>query len=368
MRSDNKTSDISYAYANNTSFHIPGYGKIKNFRDFFNENLSDRFTVAQIKENFNLDPNFANAIDSVLSKAIKNYNSGGLSPQDFTAVPSMSVKDAFIKMQEAKKGDKKTYETTLNSVLESFGGYEAYRDALVEYAKTEEGSKLLQVQRPDESLSSSRLFPVGSVQGNALRNTLPPRRPDSLPSFAEAGQSSPVEGTGGLSTAQKEKVTPVQAPTQSLLTQNFSSYVESVGNRFQSLSNELENVNTVIQKRHFNTHKNFKDTFIAERRKAIENGTLYSHTFEYMNPKTQSVDTYHARNANEQKEYLKKQDQKRNTPDPIKNNKPDLVSVDKRSYKKHKKDSAKAQSFRNAYAAAKDGEIFTWDDKEYIKN
>ena len=355
MRSDNKTSDVSYAYANNTSFHIPGYGKVKNFKDFFDKNLADRFTVAQIEQNFNLDPNFANTIDNALSKAIKNYNSGGLAPQAFTAVPNISVKDAFIKMQEAKKGDKKTYEATLNYVLESFGGYEAYRDALVKYAKTEEGSKLLQVQRPDESLSSSRLFPVESTAENS-------------PLFAEAGQSSPVEGTGGPSTAQEERVTPVQAPTQSLLTQNFSSYVESVGDRFQLLSNELENVNTVIQKRHFNTHKNFKDIFIAERRKAIENDTLYSHTFEYMNPKTQSVDTYHARNENEQKQYLKMQGQKLNKLDPIKSSEPDLVSVDKHGYKKYKKDSAKAQSFRDAYAAAKDGDIFTWDDREYMKN
>lgn len=61
-----------------------------------------------------------------------------------------------------------------------------------------------------------------------------------------------------------------------------------------------------IKKDKPNQYNTFKETFAAERRKAIKDGTLDTHTFEYTDNKTGETRLYHARTVNEQANWLKK--------------------------------------------------------------
>ncbi len=63
----------------------------------------------------------------------------------FSVDHPMHPKNTFITLSNAKKSNRKEYQEILDSVLEAYGGFEPYRDALSAYAKTEEGSNFLKM-------------------------------------------------------------------------------------------------------------------------------------------------------------------------------------------------------------------------------
>ena len=67
----------------------------------------------------------------------------------FSVDHPMHPKNAFITLSNAKKSNRKEYQEILDSVLEAYGGFEPYRDALSAYAKTEEGSNFLKMPSSD---------------------------------------------------------------------------------------------------------------------------------------------------------------------------------------------------------------------------
>jgi len=67
----------------------------------------------------------------------------------FSVDHPMHPKNTFITLSNAKKSNRKEYQEILDSVLEAYGGFEPYRDALSAYAKTEEGSNFLKMPSSD---------------------------------------------------------------------------------------------------------------------------------------------------------------------------------------------------------------------------
>lgn len=78
----------------------------------------------------------------------EDYNSLNKAGQEllpFSVDHPMHPRNTFTTLTNAKKSNKKEYQEILDSVLEAYGGFEPYRDALSAYAKTEEGSNFLKM-------------------------------------------------------------------------------------------------------------------------------------------------------------------------------------------------------------------------------
>ena len=67
----------------------------------------------------------------------------------FSVDHPMHPKNAFITLSNARNSNRKEYQEILDSVLDAYGGFEPYRDALSAYAKTEEGSNFLKTPSSD---------------------------------------------------------------------------------------------------------------------------------------------------------------------------------------------------------------------------
>jgi len=102
---------------------------------------------------------------------------------------------------------------------------------------------------------------------------------------------------------QEEEVVQPRRPT---FAERFRTYQNVVEADALNLISEYKELSKQIEKDTPNLYGNFKETFAAERRKAIKEGTLDSHTFEYTDPKTGNKGVYHARTVNEQANWLKK--------------------------------------------------------------
>ena len=82
----------------------------------------------------------------------EEYNSLNKAGQEllpFSVDHPMHPKNTFTTLSNAKKSNRKEYQEILDSVLEAYGGFEPYRDALSAYAKTEEGSNFLKMPSSD---------------------------------------------------------------------------------------------------------------------------------------------------------------------------------------------------------------------------
>lgn len=215
------------------------------------------------------------------------------------------------------------YQNALDKVLKQYGGAanfeKSYFDAkgaeplpkpVASIAADKRQEVLLSQNTKESRMEEARL--EAEARRNAFspfrRPPLPPRRPDSTSSFAEAGQSGRVEGSGGPFTLQ-EQVEPSQ-----------TSRAFSLPPRRESLSpaREPDGPEQLLSAREPDGPEQKVPFRIPPRRP----------------------------------ENLKESS---------------LVSIDKHGYKKYKKDSAEAQSFRDAYAAAEEGAIFDWDGREYKK-
>ena len=190
----------------------------------------------------------------------------------FSVDHPMHPKNTYVTLANAKKGNKKDYRKILDSVLEAYGGFPPYRDALIYYINSPEGAKFS--KEYNSKTEKSGKYPTS-------KKKLPDPNPNIPPSFAESGQSGQsdqsgqVEGAGGPFTLQEQ-----EEPSETR--QAFS---------------------------------------LPPRR-----------------------------------------------PDNLKESTSAPVSTNEQGYKTYKKDSAEAQSFRDAFSAAEDGDVFEWDGREYRKD
>tara|TARA_R110000803_G_scaffold114578_1_gene183013 strand:- start:136 stop:1053 length:918 start_codon:yes stop_codon:yes gene_type:complete len=67
----------------------------------------------------------------------------------FSVDHPMHPKNTFTTLSNARNSNRKEYQEILDSVLDAYGGFEPYRDALSAYAKTEEGSNFLKMPSSD---------------------------------------------------------------------------------------------------------------------------------------------------------------------------------------------------------------------------
>lgn len=226
------------------------------------------------------------------------------------------------------------YQNALDKVLKQYGGAanfeKSYFDAKGAEPLPKPVASIAADKRQEVLLSQNTKksrMEEASLEAEARRNTfspfrrppLPPRRPDSTSSFAEAGQSGRVEGSGGPFTLQEQA-----EPSQ-------TSRAFSLPPRRESLSPARE--------------PDGPEQLLSAR-------------------EPDGPDQLVPRNVKENKAPVRLPPRR---PDSLMGSTSALVSVDEQGYKKYKKDSEEAQSFRDAYAAAEEGAIFNWDGREYKK-
>lgn len=201
-KSITSTNDITEAYKKNIGFYIPGYGHVTNFKNFYDNELQGKMSLADLSEGVRTDPKFIDQLDAVLNSGIKQYDKGGTSEPELIRTDSLS-KD------QTKSDDYK-------------------------------------------------------VQYDYI--------PQNRSTFAE----------------------------------KFKDYKNSKEMEALFVLNEYEKLDDKIKKDKPNNYSTFKEAFAAERRKAIKDNTLDTHTFEYTNTKTGETRLYHARTVNEQAKWLKR--------------------------------------------------------------
>ena len=251
-------------------------------------------------------------------------------------------------VNQANIRDYTTYKTALDNILKEYGNAENFEKSYFEAKGAEPLPKSVASMAADKRAKAllgqnnrkSRMEEA-RLQAEARRIPLPPRRPNSAvakattPSFAEAGQSGQVEGAGSPFTLQEQA-----EPSETR--QAFS-----LPPRRESLSPAREP---------------------NERRESLLSAR------EPDGPKQlipRSVEANKVRLPPRRPDNLKESTSNvrlpPRRPDNLKESTSALVSTNEQGYKKYKKDSAEAQSFRNAYAAAEEGAIFDWDGREYKK-
>ena len=236
-------------------------------------------------------------------------------------------------VNKANIGKYTAYKTALDKVLKQYGGAENFEKSYfaakgaeplpksVASIAADERSKALLSQNNRKSRMEE-----ASLQAEARRTTLPPRRPDSAvakattPSFAEAGQSGQVEGAGGPFTLQEQA-----EPSET--------------NRAFRLPPRRESLSPAREPN--------------ERRESLLSAR-----------EPDGPDQLVPRNVEASKVPFRLPPRR---PDDLMESKSAPVSTNEQGYKTYKKDSAEAQSFRDAYAAAEEGAIFDWDGREYKK-
>ena len=147
----------------------------------------------------------------------EDYNSLNKAGQEllpFSVDHPMHPRNTFTTLTNAKKSNKKEYQEILDSVLEAYGGFEPYRDALSAYAKTEEGSNFLKMPSsnvqnppdiPDRNTSNDvQKFSLGVDPDKAPNNEnmeklFPAREPDGPKMDSlENTQEQPVDYEGSF--------------------------------------------------------------------------------------------------------------------------------------------------------------------------
>ena len=212
------------------------------------------------------------------------------------------------------------YQTALDKVLKQYGGAENFEKSYFAAKGAEPLPKPVASIAADERQTAllsqnnrKSKMEKASLEAEARRTTLPPRRPDSTvalatnPSFAEAGQSGRVEGSGGPFTLQ-EKAEPSE------------------------------------------TRRAFS---LPPRRESLLSAR-----------ESDGPDQLVPRNVEASKVPFRLPPRR---PDSLMESTSAPVSTNEQGYKTYKKDSAEAQSFRDAYAAAEEGSIFDWDGRKYKK-
>jgi len=126
--------------------------------------------------------------------------------------------------------------------------------------------------------------------------------------FASGGSVQPKEEP---ELVQKQETiaqnTPLATePKRPTFAERFSKYETIVKADGQNLLNSYRQLDNIVKKQKPNMYGSFKETYAAERRKAIKDGTLDTHTFEYTDLKTGKTNLYHARTVKEQADWLKK--------------------------------------------------------------
>ena len=208
----------------------------------------------------------------------------------------------------ANKNTYNTYQTAMDNILKQFGGAEKFEQSYFKAKGAEPLPKAVASMAAD-SVDKATLPP------------LPPRRPDSLPSFVEAGQSGKAEGAGGPFTLQKQA-----EPSE--------------------------------------TRKAFS---LPPRRESLLT------TQEPDGPKQLFPSQLSEREPDGPKQLIPRSVEANKVrlpprrPDDLMESTSAPVSTNEQGYKVYKKDSTEAQSFRDAYAVAKEGAVFEWDGREYKK-
>ena len=247
----------------------------------------------------------------------------GLLKQNVQYHPEGHEKQGEPVVNKENIGKYTAYQTALDKVLKQYGGAEnfekSYFDAKgaeplpkpVASVAADERSKALLSQNTKKSRMEE-----ASLEAEARRTTLPPRRPE----FAEAGQSGQEEGSGGPFTLQEQA-----EPSE-------TSQAFSLPSRRESLSPAREP---------------------NERRESLLSAR-----------EPDGPDQLVPRNVEASKVPFRLPPRR---PDDLMGSTSAPVSTNEQEYKTYKKDSAEAQSFRDAYAAAEEGAIFDWDGRKYKK-
>ena len=243
-------------------------------------------------------------------------------------------------VNKANIGKYTAYQTAMDNILKQYGGAENFEQSYfkakgaeplpkpVASIAADERSKALLSQNNRKSRMEE-----ASLQAEARRTTLPPRRPDSAvalatsPSFAEAGQSGQVEGAGGPFTLQEQA-----EPSET--------------NRAFRLPPRRESLSPAREPN--------------ERRESLLSAR------EPDGPKQlipRSVEANKVRLPPRRPDDLME-----STSASVASPTTTPVSTNEQGYKTYKKDSAEAQSFRDAFSAAEDGDVFEWDGREYRKD
>lgn len=195
-----------FNYANAGAFIRPSFDPKSGISRRENEEIN-RFKERNYTAITTPNPNYTEEDYNRLNKA-------GQELMPFSVDHPMHPRNTFTTLTNAKKRNKKEYQEILDSVLEAYGGFEPYRDALSAYAKTEEGSNFLKVPSsnvqnlsniPDRNTSNDvQKFSLGVDPDKAPNNEnmeklFPAREPDgpSMDSLEDT-QEQPVDYEGSF--------------------------------------------------------------------------------------------------------------------------------------------------------------------------
>jgi len=301
-RSVTTTKDIREAYKKNIGFYIPGYGHVTNFKNFYDNELAGQVSLKSLEEGARTNPKFIEEIDTLRNSVIKQYDKGG------TSEPELIRTDRQTKNGRAiyKLGKEDVSEITTTFQNEDGKWVNAPSLNFGRIYNEEDVKKMYSSMGDIRDLETGRLL----TKYNTLEEAVKAAKEDSDSLSKDQTKSDDYKAqfadiSSNKSDDYKAQFAdiPQNRPT---FAEKFKDYKNSKEMEALFVLNEYEKLNEEIKKDKPNQYGTFKETFAAERRKAIKDGTLDTHTFEYTNTKTGETRLYHARTVNEQAKWLRK--------------------------------------------------------------
>jgi len=277
------TKDIKEAYEKNIGFYVPGYGHVGNFKDFYDNELAGEISLNALAEGARTDPKFVEKLDSLRNRTIKDYFANGGSVQSNKKVEE-DQEQTLVRTDRQTKSGRTIYKLNGEDVSELTVTFQN-KDGKWVNAPSLNFGKIYSEDDVKKLYSS-----VGDVIDLETGRTLP--KYDNVEDAVKA--------------AKKQSESLGYDQTKSSFSEKFNKYETVVKVDAQNLINDYKILEQEEKKVKPNAYGSFKETFAAERRKAIKDGTLDTHTFEYTDLKTGKTNLYHARTVKEQADWLKK--------------------------------------------------------------
>lgn len=277
------TKDIKEAYEKNIGFYVPGYGHVGNFKDFYDNELAGEISLNALAEGARTDPKFVEKLDSLRNRTIKDYFANGGSVQSNKKVEE-DQEQTLVRTDRQTKSGRTIYKLNGEDVSELTVTFQN-KDGKWVNAPSLNFGKIYSEDDVKKLYSS-----VGDVIDLETGRTLP--KYDNVEDAVKA--------------AKKQSESLGYDQTKPTFAERFSKYEAIAKADGQNLLNSYRQLDDIVKKQKPNMYGSFKETYAAERRKAIKDGTLDTHTFEYTDLKTGKTNLYHARTVKEQADWLKK--------------------------------------------------------------
>jgi len=286
-KSITSTNDITEAYQKNIGFYIPGYGHVTNFKSFYDNELQGKMSLADLSEGARTDPKFIDQLDAVLNSGIKQYDKGGTSEPELIRTDRQTKNGRTI----YKLGDEDVSEITTTFQNEDGKWVNAPSLNFGKIYSEEDVKKMYSSAGDVTDLETGRLL----TKYNTLEEAVKAAKEDS--DSLSKDQTKSDDYKAQFADIPQDKLT---------FGKRFEAYKKIKEAEALFNLNEYERISDEIKKDKPNNYRTFREAFAAERRKAIKDNTLDTHTFEYTNTKTGETRLYHARTVNEQAKWLRK--------------------------------------------------------------